>query len=487
MLSDPSYDLRPEIETFEHAGCVVTVVDSARLLAASAGQRVDVLREASFPAPVRTAGLTVTQDGAVYLLDAVVRAGAGPKASGKPPLTALGNDPIGVLLSKRTAAGDPWATRVVDGVSGALAEVSRRLGWDETAAPEDDGEVLESVIRIDAPTGLRATVTSGATATASERWIKLRATVPRETMSAEHLRGACRLLLDVVAEEAGATPLTLTLSTGASGSERVTLDQVGGLDEIVTQLREIAASFRHPQALARWGAQRPQGMLLFGPPGTGKTMLARALANEIDARFREIRTTEILDKWLGASERNIQRIFRDARRYREPTVMLFDEFDSIIGYAGEGGDAASSAINSVAGIFKQEMNTLIEANPNVFVVATTNFPHRIDKSLIRSGRFDIKLAIPTPSLEGRTQILAKMVRQLITDHEVSGFRMFADDLNLAECAELSQGLTGADLKEVLRRAQLAKAMQEARTGLPSSPISQEDLRRRITELRASRV
>ena len=96
---------------------------------------------------------------------------------------------------------------------------------------------------------------------------------------------------------------------------------------MVAQLREIAVSFRHPEVMARWGARRPQGILMYGPPGTGKTMLSRALANEIGADFREIRTPEILDKWLGGSERNIKQIFREARRYREPTLMLFDEFD----------------------------------------------------------------------------------------------------------------------------------------------------------------
>jgi len=148
-----------------------------------------------------------------------------------------------------------------------------------------------------------------------------------------------RLALDAVTELAGppSPGRTLVLSAGADGDRRVSLDQVGGLDDIVGQLRQIAVSFQHPDAMARWGARRPQGVLMYGPPGTGKTMLARALAHEIGARFEEIHTPDILDKWLGASERNIKRIFRDARRYREPTVMLFDEFDSIIGYAGEGG------------------------------------------------------------------------------------------------------------------------------------------------------
>ncbi len=266
----------------------------------------------------------------------------------------------------------------------------------------------------------------------------------------------------------------------------MTLDQVGGLDAVVAEFRQIAASFQHPQAMARWGARRPQGILLYGPPGTGKTMLARALANEIGATFKEIRTPEILDKWLGASERNIKRIFRDARRYREPTVMLFDEFDSIISYTGGGEDAASQALNAVAGIFKQEMNTLIEANPNVIVVATTNFPERVDQSLIRSGRFDVKLAIPVPDADGRREILAKAMRQLIIEHEVAEFRMFADDVDAAELAADCPGFTGADLKELLRRAQLAKAMQEARTGVASTPITQSDLRQHLADFQTQR-
>jgi transitional endoplasmic reticulum ATPase len=266
-------------------------------------------------------------------------------------------------------------------------------------------------------------------------------------------------------------------------AERIDLDQVGGLPDVVAQFRQIAVSFRHPEVMARWGARRPQGILMYGPPGTGKTMLARALASEIGANFREIRTPEILDKWLGASERNIKRIFREARRYRQPTVMLFDEFDSIISYAGLGGDAASQAVNAVAGIFKQEMNNLIDDNPNVIVVATTNFPHRVDESLIRSGRFDLKLAIPLPDEAGRAEIIAKMIRELIARHEAPGFRMFADDLDPRQLARASHGMTGADLKEVLRRAQLAKAMQEARSGTRPPPISQGDIEGRIAELR----
>jgi transitional endoplasmic reticulum ATPase len=382
--------------------------------------------------------------------------------------------------------------RIVDGMEGAAAAAYRRLGRDQTAwTAADDRAATGPAVLVDAAVGLRATVTH------AERAIGLRATVDSREMSPAHVRSIIELVLRVVADQAsGETPLAgrrYVVNEGAPvprprrTTRTVTLDQVGGLTDVVAELRQIAVSFRHPEAMARWGARRPQGILMYGPPGTGKTMLARALANEIGATFKEIRTPEILDKFLGGSERNIKRIFREARRYREPTVMLFDEFDSIISYAGAGGDAASQAINAVAGIFKQEMNTLIEDNPNVIVVATTNFPQRVDESLIRSGRFDVKISVPRPDEASRTEIFRKMIAELAEEHDGPGFRMFADDLDLAGLAVLSEGMTGADIREVLRRMQLTKAMQEvsreARTSAAVSPISQEELRQGLRDLR----
>lgn len=225
---------------------------------------------------------------------------------------------------------------------------------------------------------------------------------------------------------------------------------------------------------------------IAGLAGVGKTMLARALGAEMGGTVREVRTPEILDKWLGASERNMRRIFQEARRYTTPTVLLFDEFESIIGYAGAGDDSGSHAVNAVAGIFKQEMNGLIEANPFVIVVATTNFPALIDGSLIRSGRFDIKLEIPLPDVQGRAQILTRMIRALIAEHEPDEgrFRMFANDIDVDALAAAAEGMSGADLREVLRRAQMLKAMREVHSGAPSDPIAHVDLRRQIDQLRS---
>ncbi|MGR6319098.1 ATP-binding protein [Micromonospora soli] len=482
------YEVRPDEETVPLLGARVTVVDAAGLLAAAQAGPVELLAGADFPAPVREVRCTVRAGEGVHRFEAYLRAD-GPGAA--VTLLALGlAGPAGLLLAQRLAArgGDGLAA----GVGRVAAEAGRRLGLRPAGAalaepPRD--QAGQDVLRQAAAAGLHPEVSH------DDGAVTVRAAVPSAEVTPAHLHAMVGVVLQAVRELAGDSPEPTVLRgrsytvgrrvappAAVPRSAAVTLDQVGGLTDVVARFREVAVSFRHPQVMARWGARRPQGILLYGPPGTGKTMLARALANEIGADFVEIRTPEILDKYLGGSERNIKRIFREARRYRQPTVMLFDEFDSIISYAGAGGDAASQAVNAVAGIFKQEMNTLFEENPDVIVVATTNFPQRVDASLIRSGRFDLKIAIPAPDETGRAEIIAKMIRELIDRHERPGFRMFAADVDPAALAAATPGLTGADLREVLRRVQLAKAMREATEGAPAAPISQDDLRDAVAGL-----
>jgi transitional endoplasmic reticulum ATPase len=504
-MSEPAPGPRPERATFESAGCRVTVVaaDVGRL---RAGERVELSLVGSLPWPVRRVRLAVTAaatDGAaVHGFEARVDAGRAGPVDLEP--VVLGRDPIGAFVAQRVRAGDRWAIRVVDSVGTAVAGVSRWLGRPSatglSAGPRSVGAPATTEIREDPVTGLSATVTYHDVAGWPDpvgRVVTARATIPSPQVAPAHLHAMVRIALRLVADLADADPRgqpmvgrDFTVRVVAprrddGAAPPVSLAHVGGLGDVVTQFQQIALSFRHGDVLARWGARRPQGILLYGPPGTGKTMLARALANEIGARLREIRTPEILDKWLGASERNIKRIFREARHYRGPTVLLFDEFDSIISYAGAGDDSGSQAINAVAGIFKQEMNDLIDDNPNVIVVATTNFPDRVDDSLIRSGRFDVKLAIPRPDPAARADIVATMIRRLAASHDAPGFTMFAADVDPAGLAAASAGMTGADLREVLRRVQLDKAMREAATGSRPPPIGQDDLLRTIEGLRGS--
>lgn len=486
-MTESSSGARPRSETFDYAGATVELVDAATILAAARVNRVELLRRATWPAPVQRVDLAVTGidlgGGPKHVFSAEISTADEPLTKERIRALVLGNDPVGLLLAKRIEAGDPVATRIVDGVGAAAAAAYKKLGLDRPAQPAGSRPATLA----DAAVGLQAAVTYDESGTR----VRLRAEVARDDVQPAHLQAFVGLTLQAVLELTGPDSLRgrhLVVSRDnipkvPVTTQTVTLDQVGGLAEVVAEMRQIALSFRHPEAMARWGARRPQGILMYGPPGTGKTMLSRALANEIGADFREIRTPEILDKWLGGSERNIKQIFRDARRYRTATVMLFDEFDSIISYTHSGGDAASQAINAVAGIFKQEMNDLIEANPNVIVVATTNFPHRVDDSLIRSGRFDVKISVPKPDETSRAEIFRKMIRGLIAAHEKPGFQMFDENLDLDELARASHGMTGADIKEVLRRVQLTKAMQDARSGGQVPPISQAELLASITELR----
>jgi len=485
-MSDASF-ARQRGEIFEYAGATVEMVDAATLLAAARVNPVDLLRQASWPAPVKRVDLSVSSadrpGGPVHAFSAAISTADEPYSKERIRKLVLGQDPVGLLLAKRIEQGDPIATRIVDSVGSAAVAAYRKLGLDRPTQPAAN---RRPATLADAVVGLQATVTYDESGTV----VRLFAEVARDDVTPAHLQAFVGLTLQAVLELAGPDSLTgrkfvvsrESVPRAPATTQTVTLDMVGGLRDVVGELREIAVSFRHPEAMARWGARRPQGILMYGPPGTGKTMLSRALANEIGADFREIRTPEILDKWLGGSERNIKQIFRDARRYRTATVMLFDEFDSIISYTHSGGDAASQAINAVAGIFKQEMNDLIEANPNVIVVATTNFPHRVDDSLIRSGRFDVKISVPKPDETSRAEIFRKMIQGLIAVHERPGFLMFADDLDLQALAHASHGMTGADIKEVLRRVQLAKAMQDARTGGRVDPITTDDLLASVREL-----
>lgn len=259
-------------------------------------------------------------------------------------------------------------------------------------------------------------------------------------------------------------------------SDETKLSDVGGLPYVKEQLAEIATSFLHPEVMEKWGAKRPQGLILYGEPGTGKTMLANALAGEIGAEIMFIQGSDIYNMWLGESERKIKELFNRIKSLTSRTVVVFDEFDAIIGTSEEPGPGGGGhARNSVAGIFKQELNGLGDANPNVLLVATTNNMERIDPALVRSGRFDHKLYIPMPDDAGRSEIISIIVAKAMSNQsDDEQFNPYSDDLNIPELVRITDGMSGADISEIFRRISMKKAIHEARTG-SSVPINQEDL------------
>lgn len=281
-----------------------------------------------------------------------------------------------------------------------------------------------------------------------------------------------------------ATPPEHTIETTAFSTEKektprepkgVTFDDIAGNELLKDKLRNVADSFLDSELMDAYGVERPQGVLLYGPPGTGKTTLARALANEIDGDLVSVNADDIYDKWLGNSERHIAEIFELARDYDEPTVLLFDEFDALF----DNSDRATTSNNNVAGIFKKQSQELREANPNVILFATTNHLERIDGSMIRSGRFDIKEYVDTPKEIDLRKIYDLKLFSAKDEAEAAGIDLF-DTFDVFELANASEGLTGADVTEVIRRTKFAVASKRARdkrNGL----LSQEENAYKITQ------
>ncbi len=242
-----------------------------------------------------------------------------------------------------------------------------------------------------------------------------------------------------------------------------TFADIGGYEGTKSKLQNAALSFKHPDIMEKWVAPRVRGILLYGPPGTGKTMLSLALAKEIQAQVWRIGPDTTARKWHGESEANMKRVFALARKTQKPLILLFDEVEAVITNPQEvGSGGAQEARRGVASIFKTELNTLFDDNPNVLLVGITNYPERIDESLIRSGRFDYKIFVPMPDLSARAHIITLIRRQAEEIEKKTGRKIYGPDVESLALAGAAEGLSGADIDTVFGRIRLSKAMQEAR-------------------------
>lgn len=219
-------------------------------------------------------------------------------------------------------------------------------------------------------------------------------------------------------------------------------DDIGGLDDAKQQLREgIELPLQQPDAFRRVGIRPAKGFLLYGPPGTGKTLMAKAVAREAEANFVSTKSSDLLSKWYGESEQQIARLFNRARQVA-PTVIFIDEIDSLAPSRG-GGMGEPAVTERVVNTLLAEMDGL-EGMDGVVVVGATNRPTLLDPALLRPGRFDEVVYVPVPEEEGRLKIL-----QIHT-----GKMPLADDVDLKSLASRTQGFTGADLENLVRRAGL---------------------------------
>jgi transitional endoplasmic reticulum ATPase len=221
----------------------------------------------------------------------------------------------------------------------------------------------------------------------------------------------------------------------------ITWDDIGGLDNVKRELQELVQyPVEHPEKYLKFGMQPSRGVLFYGPPGCGKTLLAKAIAHECQANFISIKGPELLTMWFGESEANVRDVF-DKARAAAPCVLFFDELDSIAkargGSVGDAGGAADRVINQIL----TEMDGM-SAKKNVFIIGATNRPDIVDSAILRPGRLDQLIYIPLPDESSRLQVFKANLRKTPT----------APEVDLGFLSKSTVGFSGADITEICQRA-----------------------------------
>ncbi|GMI51958.1 hypothetical protein TeGR_g5329 [Tetraparma gracilis] len=218
-------------------------------------------------------------------------------------------------------------------------------------------------------------------------------------------------------------------------------EDVGGLEDVKRELHEtVQYPVEHAEKYMKFGMHPSKGVLFYGPPGCGKTLLAKAIANECGANFISVKGPELLTQWFGESEANVRELF-DKARAASPCILMFDEIDSIAKTRGSGTGGASEAGDRVINQILTEIDG-VGARKNVFVIGATNRPDVLDPAVIRPGRLDQLIYIPLPDLKSRESIFKAALRKAPV----------APDVNLAVLARSTNGFSGADITEICQRA-----------------------------------
>ncbi len=222
----------------------------------------------------------------------------------------------------------------------------------------------------------------------------------------------------------------------------------------------------NPDAFKRMGINPPKGVLLYGPPGCGKTLLARAVATESDANFIAVKGPELFSKWVGESEKKVRQLFRRAKQV-SPSIIFFDEIDAMVPRRGLGfGEHVTEKIVSQ---MLTELSGLEDLH-DVVVIAATNRPDMLDAALLRPGRFDRQILVPEPDEEARLKVL-----------EIKTKGMPLKGVNLKKIAKITDDFSGADLENLAREA----AMRALRENKNAKQVTMSHFDRALNEIKPS--
>ncbi|KAK3042571.1 hypothetical protein RJ639_001565, partial [Escallonia herrerae] len=261
----------------------------------------------------------------------------------------------------------------------------------------------------------------------------------------------------------------------------VSWEDIGGLENVKRELQEtVQYPVEHPEKFEKFGMSPSKGVLFYGPPGCGKTLLAKAIANECQANFISVKGPELLTMWFGESEANVREIF-DKARQSAPCVLFFDELDSIATQRGSSVGDAGGAADRVLNQLLTEMDGMT-AKKTVFIIGATNRPDIIDPALLRPGRLDQLIYIPLPDEDSRHQIFKACMRK----------SPVSKDVDLRALAKYTQGFSGADITEICQRAckyaireNIEKDIEKERKRRENPDSMDEDIDDEVSEIKAA--
>lgn len=241
---------------------------------------------------------------------------------------------------------------------------------------------------------------------------------------------------------------------------KITFSDVGGMDDLKEQIRlKIIEPMRNPDLYKAYGKAVGGSILMYGPPGCGKTHLARATAGHVDAEFLPVGIHDVLDMYIGNSEQKLHMLFESARRH-SPCIMFFDEVDAL---GASRSDMRQSAGRHLINQFLSELDGIVSNNEGILILAATNAPWHLDPAFRRPGRFDRLLFVPPPDEPARLAILEVLLRNKPLEN-----------IDYGKVAKVTQKFSGADLKLLVAQTIENKLQEALKKGTPS-PISTKDL------------